>query len=140
MFFRLCSPSIDEVGRHLALHLPPSVLGNRDAARLGDAFDPRRNVDAVAEDIVALDDDVADIDADPKPDRIGHGAAGVALPKLSLNFDGAGDGVDGAREFHQRAVAHELDDTTRMGGNRRVDQALAEGLSAATASQPRPRP
>ena len=33
-----------------------------------------------------------------------------------------GDSVHSAREFHQRAVAHELDDTTRMGGNRRVDQ------------------
>jgi hypothetical protein len=31
------------------------------------------------------------------------------LPKLSLDFDGAGYGVHGAREFHQRAVAHELD-------------------------------
>jgi hypothetical protein len=44
------------------------------------------------------------------------------LPKLLLDFDGAGDRVYGAREFYQRAVAHELDDTTRMGGNRWVDQ------------------
>ena len=63
--------SIDEVGRHLALHLPPGVLGNRDAARLGDAFDPRRDVDAVAKDIITLDDDIANVDPDPKPDWIG---------------------------------------------------------------------
>ena len=45
-----------------------------------------------------------------------------ALGELSLDFDCAGDGVHSARELHQRAVAHELDDTTRMGGNRRIDQ------------------
>ena len=84
---------IDEVGRDLALHLPPSVLGNRDAARFGNALDPRRDVDAVAKDVLALDDDVADIDADPELDRIGLGATGIVLPKLSLNFDRASDGV-----------------------------------------------
>ena len=76
-------PSIDEVGRHLALHLPPSVLGNRDAAGFGDALDPRRDVDAVTKDVLALDDDVADIDANPELDRIGLGATGIVLPKLS---------------------------------------------------------
>ena len=79
-------------------------------------------------DIIALDDDVADVDADPKLDRIGLGATGVVLPKLSLDFDGAGDGVHGAGELHQRAVAHELDDTTRMGGNRRIDELAPQGI------------
>jgi hypothetical protein len=70
------------------LHLPPGVLGNRDAARLGDTFDPRRDVDAVAKDVFPFDDDVADVDADPELDRRGFGATGIALPKLPLNFDG----------------------------------------------------
>ena len=38
------------------------------------------------------------------------------------------DGVHGARELHQRAVAHELDDTARMRGNRRVDQLAPQGV------------
>jgi hypothetical protein len=113
---------INEIGRHLALHLPPDVLGNRDATRLCNAFDPRRDVDAVAQDIVTLDDDIANIDPDPQPDWIGVGATGVLLHKLFLDFDGAGDGVHGAGEFHQRAVAHELDDTAGMRGDRRIDQ------------------
>ena len=50
------------------------------------------------------------------------------LPKLSLDFDGAGDSIHGAGEFHQRAIAHQLDDTTRMGGNRRVDQLTPQGI------------
>ena len=37
-------------------------------------------------------------------------------PELSLDFDGAADGVHGARELYQRTIPHELDDTTGMGG------------------------
>jgi hypothetical protein len=111
--------AIDEFGRHLALHLPPGVLGNRDTARFSDALDTSCDIDAVAKNVVALDDDVADIDADSELDRIGFITG--ALPKLSLNFDGAGHRVHGAREFHQRAVAHQLDDTAGMGGDRRID-------------------
>ena len=43
---------------------------------------------------------------------------------------------DGARELHQRAVAHELDDSTRMGGNRRVDQLTPQGIQSATEYPP----
>ena len=75
-----------------------------------------------------LHDDVADVDADPKLDRIGLGATGIVLAELSLDFDCAGDGVHSARELHERAVAHELDDTTRMGGNRWVNQLTPQGI------------
>jgi len=34
--------AIDEVGRHLALHLPPGVLRKRDASGRSDAFDAPR--------------------------------------------------------------------------------------------------
>jgi len=84
-------PAIDEVGRHLALHLPPGVLGNRDTAGFGDALDTSRDIHAIAKNVVALDDDVADVDANSELDRIGFIAG--ALLKLSLNFDGAGHRV-----------------------------------------------
>jgi hypothetical protein len=71
------------------LHLPPSVLGNRDPARLGNAFDPRRDVDAITEDVFALDDNVADVNTDPELDRNRFGTARIVLPKLSLNFGSA---------------------------------------------------
>ncbi len=74
-----------------------------------------------------LHDDVADVDADPKLDRIGIRATGIVLAKLSLDFDGAGHGVNGAGEFHQGTVAHELDDPAGMGGNRRIDQLTPQG-------------
>ena len=72
---------IDKVGRDFARNLPPSVLGNRDSARLGDAFDPRR--DAVAKDVSALDDDIANVEADPKLDRSRFSATGIVLPEMA---------------------------------------------------------
>ena len=42
--------------------------GDADAARLGQRLEPRRDVHAVAEDVVVLDDDVAEIDADAELD------------------------------------------------------------------------
>ena len=69
------------------------------------------DVDAVAKDILALDDDIADVDPDAEAERINFGVGGLALPQLSLDFNGASDGVDGAREFYQRAVTLSL--TTR---------------------------
>ena len=42
--------------------------GNADAAGLGQRFQPRGNVDAIAVDVVALNDDIAEIDADPQHD------------------------------------------------------------------------
>ena len=87
-------------------------------------------VDAVAKDVLALDDNIADVDPDPEPDRADFGATGIVLAKLSLDFDGASDGVHGARELHQRAVAHELDDTARMAGDCRIDQLTPQGVQA----------
>ena len=43
-------------------------LRHGDAAGPGDAFEPRRDVDPVAEQVVALDDDIAEIDPDPELD------------------------------------------------------------------------
>ena len=95
-------------------------------------LDPGRDVDAVAKDILAVDDNVADIDPDPEPDRIDFGAAEIVLPNLSLDFDCATDGVNCAREFYQRAIAHELDNAARMGGDRRIDQLAPKGIQRAS--------
>jgi len=41
---------------------------NADPTRLGEGFESGRDIDAVAENVVGLDDDVAEIDPDPEPD------------------------------------------------------------------------
>jgi hypothetical protein len=48
------------------------------------------------------------------------------LPKLSLNLDGASDSIHGAGELHQCPVAHKLDDPSRVGGNRRINEPASQ--------------
>ena len=72
-------------------------------------FQPCGDIHPVAEDIVALDHDIAEVHANPELDRRPL-ARGVELGHRGLNRHGAFDGIDGAAEFHQRPVAHHLDD------------------------------
>ena len=56
-----------------------------DAARLGQPFQPRRDIDAVAEDVAVLDDDVAQVDADAELDApvLGTPAFRSAIPRCT---------------------------------------------------------
>ena len=54
----------------IEIELVPDLVVDRvryaDRAGLGERLEPGGNVDAIAEDIVAIDDDVPEIDADPQ--------------------------------------------------------------------------
>ena len=89
------------------------------------ALEARRDVDAIAIEVAALDDDVAKIDADAQHDPAGPPARRVCARHPVLQLDGAGDGVDGAGELHQHAVAHHFDDAPVMLGDQRLDQLFA---------------
>src|SRR5208337_849897 len=90
-------------------------LGKTDRSRLGDAFEPRGDIDAVAHQVaVALLDHIADVDADPKDDLTVLGHSGVAFGHRVLHFDGKTHGGDCAAELDQRAVATALDDAAVM--------------------------
>ncbi len=52
----------------LPTHLVEGGGGKDDTARLGQTFEPGRDVDAVAIQVVAVDQHVAEIDAHPKAD------------------------------------------------------------------------
>src|SRR6476661_4121209 len=52
----------------LASDLPIGVVRHAYAARIRNAFQPCSNIDTVAEDVVVIDDDVADMNADAKFD------------------------------------------------------------------------
>ncbi len=83
---------------------------------------PRRDVDAVAEDVVAVDDDVADVDADAKHDALVLGLLGIAVQHAALDSDRASDRVDHAGKLDEQAVAGGLDDAAAMAGDGRIDQ------------------
>ena len=111
MFLSVCSPQIlerqIEAGTDLVAHRPR----HRDTAGRSDALQPRRDVDAVAENVVVLDDHVAEIDAGAQLDPPVRGYVGVASSHFALlDFRGAGDRAHYARELHQHPVAGELYD------------------------------
>ena len=110
----------------MPLHLRMDDVGDENAAVRRLAFEPRRDIDAVAKDVVALDDDVAEVDADAEVDRPLR--RDVALAHRALDRDGAFDRVDGAAELDQRAVAHHLDDAAVARGDGGIEH-LAPDLS-----------
>ena len=97
--------------------------GNGDAAGCGECLDARRDVDPVAEDVLAVDDHVADVDADPKLEPPVGRQYGVALREGPLDLDGSVQGADHARKVAEHAVAGGADDPTLVPGDRLGDHA-----------------
>ena len=111
--------------------LAKCVLGEADRARLGDAFQSRGDIDAVAHQVaVGLLDDVAEMDADTKFNAALGRHAGVSLDHGVLHFDGAAHGVDHGTELDERAVSRSLDDPAAVDLDRRVDEIAAQGAEA----------
>ena len=71
MFLTLTSPSASYPSLHLGLQVIEGCSGNANSTGLGQLFKPRRNIDAVTVKIaVVLDEDVAEINADPVLDSL----------------------------------------------------------------------
>src|SRR5271166_4905040 len=62
-----------------ARRILPHAGRDADPAGLGQAFEPCRDIDAVAEDVAVLNDDVADIDADAELDAALRRQGGIAF-------------------------------------------------------------
>jgi hypothetical protein len=72
----------------LRLDLIVDVARDADTARLGEALEARRDVDAVAVDVVVLDDHVAEVDADAEPDTLLGRPVRFVLGHSALNCGG----------------------------------------------------
>ena len=109
------------------LDLPIGLLGKTDRPRLGDALQPRGDIDAVAHQVaVAFLDHVAEMDADPKFDALVRRDPSVALDHRPLDFNGAVHCVDDTAEFDDRSVAGVLDDATVVHRDGRIDQVASQ--------------
>ncbi len=102
--------------------------GDADAAGLRDRLETRGDIHAVAEDVVVLDDHVAEIDADAIQQATVR--AFVTLRHRTLKVSRATDCLGDALEFHQHSVAGGLDDAALAFRDGRVDQFLAHGPEA----------
>ena len=100
---------IGELHRELVGDLLIDRARDTDATDRRDALQPRRDVDAVAEQIAVALDHVADGDADTEAHlpagRIGH----VARAQAFLDVDGATHRLDGAGKFGEHGVARGIE-------------------------------
>jgi hypothetical protein len=106
-----------------------------DAAGLGEGFEARRHVDAVAKDVVFLDDHVAQIDADAELHPPRRRDVRVASRHPPLDLDSAQHRIDDAVELDQHAIAGGLDDAAAVLRDSRIDELDPMGLE--TRERPR---
>ena len=112
---------IIECARDLPGHVVANSCRQRDPADRGDCLQPRCDSDAFAVDIVAFDNDVAQIDADAVEDAPSLGAISLGASGRLLDRKRAVDGGDDAPELDERAVAHELDEAPSVGRQTRIE-------------------
>jgi hypothetical protein len=78
---------------------------NADPAGLGERFKPRRDVDAIAKQIIALDENIADMHADAEAHLFAGRPVFPVFGERLLNRHRALDGVDRTGEIGDDAVA-----------------------------------
>ena len=117
----LCSQIVKRIQQFvpdMVAHSP----GNADPAWLGERFETRGDIDAVAENVVAFDDHVAKVDADAKLDASIVWLVGIAANHSALDFGGATHRVHDTPEFREKTVAGVFDHTAPLLGDLRIDQ------------------
>src|SRR5207248_3328093 len=79
--------------------------GAADAAGLRQPLQPRGYIDAIAEDVMLLNDHVAKVHSDAECDAFVLGRFGIALGHPALDLHGAAHRINDAWEFSEQAVA-----------------------------------
>jgi hypothetical protein len=89
----------------LAFELVADAPSDADSARFGEAFQARRDVDAVAVDVRVFNNHIAGIHPDAELDPAIGWDAGIVLGQFALDIETATHRVDGAVEFQEKTVA-----------------------------------
>ncbi len=129
VFDLLLAQILEDKGQPVA-HVIVDRIGDEYSAGIGQGFDPRGDVDAVAVEVVGLDDHVAEIDADAQFDAVVRRDTGVSLGHRLLHRDRAAHRIDDAGKFDQQAVAGGLDDAAMVLGDFRIKELAAQRLEA----------
>src|ERR1035437_428398 len=120
-----------ETKAELIAYLIVHDAGNHDPAGVGQRLQARRHIDAVSENVIAVENGVADIDADAEFDALVRRCRGVALCHAALDIDRATDGIDHAHELHEHSIARRFDDSAAMFGDLGIDEFLTVPLELA---------
>ncbi len=129
MFLTCCSPANSSGSAELALEVVVGRAGDQHAARLAQLLQAGGDVDAVAEQVVAVHDDVAEVDADAEHDpAVGWPASACPLATTFWIATAQATASTTERELDDRAVAHQLDDPALVLGQQRVDRRARAAL------------
>jgi hypothetical protein len=120
ILYRLLAEIIER-GWRLVANLIADCAGDAETAGLAQGSSRAATLTAVAKNVVCLDDDVADIDADAESEPFLRSHGLVARCQASLNGDRTNDRVDRARALGQDAVSGGFDDASPTGSDVRVD-------------------
>jgi hypothetical protein len=112
--FEVLLAEISELNANSAYDTFIGRRGNADAAGFCDTFKPRRNIHAVAEDIMWLDNYVADIYADTESDTGIFRVGGCKFFDASLKLHSGSDRFNRVWKFCQKPVAGMLDDAAAV--------------------------
>jgi hypothetical protein len=103
----------------------PYRAGDADPASFGQSLQPSGDVDAVAVDVAAFGDNIAQIGTDSEGDPLLLGDIGIAVEHRSLHLDRAAVRVDDTGKFDQHPVAGGLYDPAMMFLYFRIDKLAA---------------
>jgi hypothetical protein len=101
-------------------------LGDQHPAGFAELLQPGRDVDAVAQDVRALNDYVAEVDADPQHEAPFRRDRHLPLGGGRMHCDRAQHSVDHRPELDESAVAGGLHETAMMPGQQGVDDVPAQ--------------
>jgi hypothetical protein len=129
----ILDPLLARVGERdveAAVHLVAHGLRHADAAGRSKRLQPGRDVDAVAEDVVAFGDHVAEVDADAELEPVVCRRQRIAAGERALDRNGAAQRCIGAAELGQEPVTGRFHDAAAIRGNGRIDDLAAHRAQA----------
>src|SRR5215472_4888423 len=129
------APDIGHLGGTVCRRDPsalPSRAQPRDAnsARFRKSFQPGRDVHRIAEEIVALYHDIADVDADAEPHLLTSRSIRILLGYDLLHSDGTFHSIHGTGEIGDEAIACRGEDPTATRGDEPIDNGPVSCQSA----------
>jgi hypothetical protein len=104
------------------------IVRDANAARLRNPFKTGGDIDAVAKDIIFIDYDVTDVDANAKFDPLVLWDRSILLGHAALDFNGTAHRIHGTGKLDEHAIAGRLDDAAAMGGYSGINNGLSDRL------------
>jgi hypothetical protein len=99
---------------NFAPNLPVRIVGDANPTRFCEPFKTHRYIDPITIDVIFVDDNVTDVDADAEFDPFVLRHVDILCGDAVLNFDGASYGINHAAEFNESAVPGILDNASAM--------------------------